>query len=92
MDDSELRPSLIDFSAIGKIQAQIQNLEDQIQKIKDSLSQIQKMGVLVHAHLRIVPVDILLNGFTEKKKEKKSWWSEPFTLIQGLQNGTVCRL
>ena len=53
---------------LEKIQAQVKKMEDQIIELK----------TLVYTHLRIMPVNLLMNGFTAKKRDGQRWWSGPF--------------
>ena len=44
---------------LEKIQVQVQKMEDQMVELK----------TLVYTHLRIMPVNLLMNGFTAKKRD-----------------------
>ena len=62
---------------LEKLETQNQKLETRIQKLEKEVLSADSES-FIHAHLRILPVTIVMNGFSEKKKQKKSWKSEPF--------------
>ena len=53
---------------LEKLQAQIHKMEDQMIELKSYMN----------THLRIIPVNLLMNGFAEKKRYQQRWWSKPF--------------
>ena len=60
---------------LEKLRDQIQNLENELQRVK---SKETKDMECVRSHLRILPVETVMDGFTAKKMEGKCWYSEPF--------------
>ena len=56
-------------------QKQLEKLQAQIKKVEN---RVEELTSFVRTHLRILPVNILMNGFAAKKSEEKEWLSEPF--------------
>ena len=56
---------------LEKLQLQIQKLENEVKTKSEELK-----SVLVH--LRVMPINVIMNGFTLKKRERKRWMSKPF--------------
>ena len=49
--------------------------QKQLVKLQDQVDSLRR---IICSHLRIMPVNILMNGFAAKNREKERWWSEPF--------------
>ena len=62
---------------LEKLESRIQTLETQNQILSKEVLSADSES-FIRAHLRILPVTIVMNGFEEKKKWKRSWKSEPF--------------
>ena len=58
-------------------QRQLEKLETRIKKLESEVLTAHSES-FIRAHLRILPVTIVMNGFSEKKKWRRSWKSEPF--------------
>ena len=57
------------------MQTQIQKLENDVESLKSK--EIKDLKV-VFSHLRILPVDLVMDGFTAKKRDERSWSRKPF--------------
>ena len=56
---------------LERLQLQIQKLENEVKTLKsDDLKS-------VFVHLRVMPVNIVMNGFAVKKRDGKRWMSKP---------------
>ena len=69
---------------LEKLETQNQELKAQNQKFENRIQNLEKEVLTVDsesficAHLRILPVTIVMNGFNEKKGSKRGWSSQPF--------------
>ena len=60
-------------------QRQLEKLETQIQKLEKEVKTLTSEGIeSVYAHLRIMPVNVVMGGFAAKRKEGRRWESQPF--------------
>ena len=60
---------------LKKLQDQIQNLENELQRVK---SKGEEDMARMRMHLRILPVELVMDGFAMNKREGKCWFSKPF--------------
>ena len=58
-----------------KLQAQVFKLQKEVKVLRSKEAKDLKF---VCAHLRIMPVNIVVNDFAANKSKGSSWWSEPF--------------
>ena len=77
-------PAHINESLAVHMSLQAVSHQQQLEKHETRIKKLENEALTAHsesfirAHLRILPVTIVMNGFSEKKKQKKSWKSEPF--------------
>ena len=55
----------------------LENFQNRIQKLEKEVLSAQSES-FIRAHLRILPVTIVMNGFSEKKESNSEWTCEPF--------------
>ena len=60
---------------LEKLQMQIRNLENEVKALRSKEIENSKF---VSAHLRIMPVTLIVNGFPEMKRNGSHWQSKPF--------------
>ena len=66
-------------------QKELEKLQKQMQKLENDVKSLRSKDLkLLSGHLRILPVDLVMDGFAAKQREERSWLSEPFyTCLQG---------
>ena len=66
-------------------QKELEKLQTQMQNLKNDVKSLRSKDLkLLSGHLRILPVDIVMDGFAVKQRDESSWLSEPFyTCLQG---------
>ena len=62
-------------SQLDELQVQIRNLEDEVKALRSKEVEHLKF---ISAHLRIMPVTIIVNEFLELKRNGSHWQSKPF--------------
>ena len=62
---------------LEKLETQNKNLETQIQRLEGEVLSVDS-GSFICAHLRILPIAIIMNGFTMRKESKREWKCPPF--------------
>ena len=60
---------------LEKLQAQVFSLQKEVKALRSKQAEDFEF---VCDHLRIMPVNLVVNDFATKKREGSSWWSEPF--------------
>ena len=68
---------------LEKLESHIQKLENQVQDIQKEVTSLKSQSdkedlSFVRAHLQIMPVNLVMNGYELKKTSGKSWTSMPF--------------